>query len=592
MNTRKNSKHTPTILILLALGLSIISLFIEQAGIRNTSVFYITNIMDFTVLILLIWEIVSDFRKSGYPLLYVRNNLVSLSFAAVFIILFAVNKYIIFINEVSSADQYSLSVIILRNMFLILKIVTRFKKIALFVRNLTVHPAQTIIFSFLMVILVGTLLLMMPFTAVNSRGLPFLDALFTATSAVCVTGLIVVDTASYFTVWGQLVVLALIQIGGLGIMVLSFFAIFSIRKKISLEQKFLISYMVSDEDMSNLADNLKRIVYITLLIEGIGGLLLFIGFSARGGVNSGSLFNAVFHSVSAFCNAGFALFPDSLEGFGSSVYFNSVIAGLIILGGLSFIVISNILSVKFPFAAARHDERPWVNERKQTRKKPQISLNTRVVCTYTVILIVAGMLLVYILEHGNTMKAYSLGRQYLAAFFQSVTLRTAGFNTIPFSGLTTTTYLVMMVFMFIGGASGSTAGGLKVNTLGVLWGYISSQLRGKEKVLIHNYSIPDERVIKAFLILVFAVMVVTVGTVFLSITEAAPLEHIMFEVVSAFGTVGLSSGITAHLSGMGKCVIMLLMFMGRLGPLTILTALAKHGREVHIEYPQGIVNIG
>jgi trk system potassium uptake protein TrkH len=285
--------------------------------------------------------------------------------------------------------------------------------------------------------------------------------------------------------------------------------------------------------------------------------------------------------VSAFCNAGFSLFSTSLEGFLGNPAVNFTIALLIIAGGISFAVITDLfrilkLRIKalfVPVAGARE----------------LMSLNTYVVACITPVLIIAGMLLIYGLEHNSTLASLPLGQQYLAAFFQSVTLRTAGFNTIPIGDLTTTTLLVMIPFMFIGAASGSTAGGIKINNLAVMYGYLKSILLNRDSVTIRRSSLSRTQVNKAFLVFLFGVFSITFGTIILSATEEAELANIMFEVVSAFGTVGLSTGITPVLSAAGKIVIVVLMFIGRLGPLTILAAAAQPEKRIRISFPRGDV---
>ncbi|MCK5197700.1 MAG: TrkH family potassium uptake protein, partial [Spirochaetales bacterium] len=448
-----------------------------------------------------------------------------------------------------------------------------------------VHPAQTIFMSFLLVILGGTLLLMMPFTAAEGNGLPFLNALFTSTSAVCVTGLIVVDTAVYFSIWGQIIILVLIQIGGLGIMILSYFTVFVLRRAMSVEDKVLISYMLSDDDMSSISRTMKSIVGITFLIEGIGALILFAGFVKNTTMDAGSyFFYSIFHSVSAFCNAGFALFSDSLEGFSSSLLLSGGIAILIITGGISFSVIANLRSV----ITVRLGGKILENNRGQSR----LTLNTKIVLSLSSVLLISGTLLFYALEHGGTLRNMSIGGQYLTAFFQSVTLRTAGFNTVSFGSLAPSMLVIMMIYMFIGAASGSTAGGIKVNTVAVLGSAVKSAWRNEKDVVLLKQAIPPELVLKAFMILLFGVVAVITGTFLLAVTENAPLEDIMFEAVSAFGTVGLSTGLTSGLSSFGRLVIIILMFIGRLGPLTVLAATSSGSKRLNVTYPRAEISIG
>jgi len=535
--------------------------------------------LDFLIMALLITEIISEIRTSRGLKEYLRRNIPTLLFFAVFLVLFLYSKVTYILLEQNRIENVSRGVIIVRNGFILLKVFSRLKRLSSFFESIATQPAQTILFSFQMVILAGTLLLMLPFATNVQGGLGFIDALFTATSAVCVTGLIVVDTATAFTLWGQLVILTLIQIGGLSIMIISYFTLFSIRQKVSYQDKLLLSYMLSEQNMNQLSKRVKTIIYTTFGIEAIGALLLSSAFHLPGGPWQETLLLSVFHSVSAFCNAGFALFTTSLEAFSDSLLVNATVAALIVIGGISFAVLTNFYSIAGSRIKAFF--RPTMT------KREQVSLNTYVVIIATPLLILVGMLLFYGLEHGNTLAKLPLGEQYLAAFFQSVTLRTAGFNTLPIGNLTTTTLLCMLPFMFIGAASGSTAGGIKINNAAIMYAYLKSVLLNQDSIILRRNSLSRSHVNKAFLVFFFGVFTVSIGTIILSATEAAPLQEILFETVSAFGTVGLSTGITGTLSIPGRVVIIVLMFVGRLGPLTILAAASQPEKSVQISYPRG-----
>ncbi len=535
--------------------------------------------LDFLIMALLLTEIISEARASRSLREYLRRNSLALLFFIVFLVLFIYSKATYVLAEQSRIENVSRGVIIVRNSFILLKVFSRLKRLSSFFESIATQPAQTILFSFLMVILSGTLLLMLPGATTAAGGLGFIDALFTATSAVCVTGLIVVDTATAFTVWGKLVILGLIQVGGLSIMIISYFTLFSVRQKVSYQDKLLLSYMLSEQNMNQLSRRVKVIIYSTFAIEAIGALLLSSAFHSQGEPWHETLLLAAFHSVSAFCNAGFALFSDSLESFSNNVLVTGTVALLIILGGISFAVLTNFYSIagsriKALFQPSR-------------TKRERVSLNTYVVIVATPVLILIGMLLFYSLEHGNTLAELPLGEQYLSAFFQSVTLRTAGFNTIPIGSLTTTTLLCMLPFMFIGAASGSTAGGIKINNAAIMYAYLKSVLSNQDSIVLRRNSLSKSQVNKAFLVFFFGVFAIAIGTIILSATEKAPLEEILFETVSAFGTVGLSTGITGALSLSGKIVVVVLMFIGRLGPLTILAAASQPQKRVQISYPRG-----
>ena len=571
--------------IAVTLVLSVVSLFLEQITSLPSQVVFAISYIDYVVLLLIVVEFVTEFRRASYKRVYLKRNLFPILFSAVFVILFVYTKLAQFFYDESNLASLPLSLVIIRNVFVLLRVFSRLRRLSSFLEEIAAHPAQTILLSFLLVILAGTLFLMMPFTAADGNGLRFIDALFTATSAVCVTGLIVVDTAAAFTVYGHIIILVLIQIGGLGIMILSYFTIFILRRSVSIEDKMLISYVLSEKDMTKLARSLRNIISITFIIEGCGALLLFLGLAPgfEGGVLH-ALFSSVFHSVSAFCNAGFSTFSDSLEGIRTRPYLVFVFAFLIIGGGISFTVIINLRQC---IANRYRRSVQGVSE-----KLVRLSMNTKIVLTLTAVLLLLGTLLFYGLEHTGAMKTYRLGGQYLSSFFQSVTLRTAGFNTVPMAGLRPVTFVVMAAFMFVGGASGSTAGGIKINTVAVMFAYLFASVRDRESVTIYRNSISTSTVLRAFLILLFGVTVVGLGTILLTLFEQAPLEYVLFESVSAFGTVGLSSGITGELTDPGRVVVILLMFLGRIGPLTVLAAASISGKKIRIEYPRSEIAIG
>lgn len=573
-------------IVIATLFLSVAALFVEQLLriVDAPLLALLVGIIDYAILLSLMIELAIDYHRARYKRVYLKQSIGSLAFAAVFVGFFVFSKVSAALSVGDELGSLPNAVIIIRNLFLVLRIFGRLRRLSAFLEEISTHPAQTILVSFLVVILVGALLLMMPFTDPEGQGLDFIDALFTATSAVCVTGLIVVDTSAAFTLYGQIIILVLIQIGGLGIMLLSYFTVFVFRRTISIEDKMLISFMLSEKDMTKLAKSLMNIMYTTLVIEAVGAIVLGFGIGPRiDGTIGATVFFAVFHSISAFCNAGFSLFSDSMERFRSVPSVVLPLSLLIIAGGISFAVIADLRRSVFGHI------RRLIS--RQIVRVERISLNTQSVLVMTGSLLLLGMLAIYGLEYRNEFATDRLSGQYLSAFFQSVTLRTAGFNTVPFSKLMPSTYLVMAVFMFVGGASGSTAGGIKVNTIAVMLTYVRATLRDRETAVLYRHSIPTKTVTRAFLILLFGISAVVVGTILLSLFESAPLEHVFFEVVSAFGTVGLSAGLTGSLSVGGKLVIIALMFMGRLGPLTILAA-ASGSSSVKIEYPRGEIAVG
>jgi trk system potassium uptake protein TrkH len=344
-----------------------------------------------------------------------------------------------------------------------------------------------------------------------------------------------------------------------------------------------MSYLLNEQDMTILYGSIKSIIMTTFFIEMGGVLLLYIAFGRIFGVTLNSLSLAVFHAVSAFCNAGFSLFSESLSGYTSDILINITIAFLIILGGISFSVLSNVINVSMYRLGKNIRRRPHIRH---------LSLNSKVVLIVSIILIFSGTLIIYAFEHGNSLLEYGIGTQYLAAFFQSVTLRTAGFNSIDFTSLNRSSYLLMILFMFIGGASGSTAGGVKVNTVGLVSGYVKSIVKGSDDVILFNQSVPKEQINRAFFIIFLYVVLIFIATMILTITENFATVPILFEVVSAIGTVGLSTGVTPHLTTGGKIAIILLMFIGRVGPLTVVVSLQGRRKVLPVIYPKGTIAIG
>lgn len=572
-------------LVLFTLLLSVVSLFIEQSEFAQ-QFFLVSNILDFVILALLFLEVYRDYQSAKLKWIYLRRNLPSLLFLLLFCLLFIYNKLLLFRGDSAAMGELSLGVVILRNTFILLKVFGRLRKLSNFVESITLHPAQTILFSFLLVILSGTLYLMAPFSTIEPGGLPFLDALFTSTSAVCVTGLIVVDTATVFSFWGHVGILLLIQIGGLSIMIISYFTLFLFRRRISLEERLLISYLLSERDMGKLSKNLRIIIASSLIIEAVGALLLFLPM--RSAEAASPLFFSIFHAVSAFCNAGFSLFSDSLVRFRGDLLVNAVVAILIILGGISFAVISDLhrLFVSL-FRGAR---RRLSRKGRRFGELASLSLNSRLVLIGTAVLLLSSAYLIYGMEHSGVLADLPTPVQYLSAFFQAVSLRTAGFNTLDFSAMRGATLLLMLLFMFVGAASGSTAGGIKINNMAIILAYVRSVLRGGGQATIMKRSVESEQINSAFLVLLFGISAVFFGTLSLRIVETAPLEELLFEACSAFATVGLSSGLTASLSGLGKWTLIVLMFIGRLGPLTILAAVSREGKRSAVAYPSGSIS--
>ena len=444
------------------------------------------------------------------------------------------------------------------------------------------NPARISIAGYVLFILSGAFLLMLPIS-VTGDGIGFVNALFTATSAACVTGLIVVDTGTTFTLFGQIVILVLIQAGGLGIMTLStmFMVMAGIRPGIT--SRTVVQDTFNLDGMIDFRSIIKDVMIFTFVIEGIGAALMVFYFLPQRSFTE-ALYLSIFHAISAFCNAGFALFSDNFIKYQGIWGFNIIICILIILGGIGFFVLSE-LRRKLP-----------MNKRSLSR----LSLHSKIVLSVTSILIVSGTLLITVMEWGNTLSTFRLPEKFLAGFFQTVTTRTAGFNTLPIGDLVNEALFFMILLMFIGASPGSTGGGIKTSTAACIFSLGFSRLKGLEKPRLFNRSISQESVGRALSVTIVSMLVVVIGTMVLLILEsggsATPLSRgkfieIFFEVVSAFGTVGLSTGITAMLSAAGKLVIVVVMFIGRLGPLVVAMAVSRD-RAPHYYYAEENIMIG
>ena len=432
---------------------------------------------------------------------------------------------------------------------------------------------QILVLGFAGLILSGVALLMTPYASKSGDSLRFVDALFTATSAVCVTGLVVVDTGTYFSVFGQSVILLLIQIGGLGVMTVATLVAVLSGKKINLKERLLIQEATNQLDLAGVVRLTLYIIRATLLVELVGGTILALRWFQDFGLQG--IYFGYWHAVSAFCNAGFDLFGEyrSITGYVGDLTVNGVIASLIVVGGIGFPMVADLWNCR------------------QTRR---FSLHTKVVLTTTVLLIVLGAGFIFVAEYGNakTLSDLPPADKVMASLFQSVTARTAGYNTVDIGLLREGTLLAIIFLMFVGASPSSMGGGVKTSTAAILFISLVGSVTGKRDPLAFGRQIPQQTVYKAFTIVTISVMLISLVTLTLSFTEAAPIFSLLFEVTSAFGTVGLSTGITPKLSDAGKVLITLTMFAGRVGTLTLLMALALRPRKERLKYPEGKIVIG
>jgi trk system potassium uptake protein TrkH len=425
-----------------------------------------------------------------------------------------------------------------------------------------ISPSQVMVIGFAGVILIGSLLLKLPAATASKTPLRYLDALFTATSAVCVTGLVVVDTGTYLSTFGQVIVIILIQIGGLGFMTFSTMLAILAGKRIGLRERLLIQEAFNQYKLAGLVRLIKQVVKVTFLCEGTGALLLTLRFLYDMPIKQAILYG-IFHAISAFCNAGFDLFGriyapfSSLTAYVGDWLVSLVIAFLIIIGGLGFPVLMDI---------------------KGHRSGRRLSLHSKIVLSSTGLLIIAGFFGFMLLEYTNpeTLSHLPISTKIISTFFQAVTPRTAGFNSLPIGKLRNSTLLFMIIMMFIGASPSSTGGGIKTTTFGTILATVWSMIKGKKETEVFERRLSNDVVLKAVTVSTISMSLVVLTTLLLNITDQnMPFITLFFEATSAFGTVGLSTGITPLLSDLGRVLLIFTMFSGRVGLFTIIMAVTR-----------------
>ena len=446
--------------------------------------------------------------------------------------------------------------------------------------SLRLSRPQLVVFSFLAVIGLGTLGLSLPKATVSPDGIGLIDTIFTATSAVCVTGLTVINVAQDLSTLGQGFLLALIQLGGLGLMTFTAFFSLILGRDLSLRGELVLRDTLDVQTVGRITSLVIGILTITIIAEGIGTILLFVSWPTDLPSTAHGIFGSLFHSVSAFSNAGFSLLPtNDFSIYRGAFVVNYTMMALIVVGGVGFFVIQNLLQVS-----------PWGGG--TDLKRPRLTLHTKLVLTITAVLILIGATLFFTLERNASMAGYTIGEQITASLFQAVTSRTAGFSTVPIGQLTYSAAFLLMILMFIGASPGSTGGGVKTSTIGILLGTIRSILKGRTETEIFKRTIPQDQVNRALAVIFIAFGVISASVFALMIVEGRPFIDVLFETISAFGTVGLSRGMTSELSSAGKVILIFTMLAGRIGPLTLALAIAERGVRGEYEYPQEYVMLG
>ncbi len=430
--------------------------------------------------------------------------------------------------------------------------------------------------GFGIIVVIGTILLLLPVSSSDGNGASFMTAFFTSVSASCVTGLVVADTSVQWSLFGQFVILLLIQTGGLGFMTIATFFMSFAKKNINLRNRTIMAESINASHIAGLKNITKKIITGTLLVESIGALILSLRFIGDLGVTKG-IWYGIFHSVSAFCNAGFDLFGiygefSSLINFTGDIIVNLTIMALITIGGIGFLVWDDLAENKLNFR--------------------KYQLHTKIVLTVSFILTFVGAILFFIIEKDNALADMTLTEKIFGSLFSSVTCRTAGFNTVDFSCLSKGTVLIMCMLMFVGGSSGSTAGGVKTTTIAVIFSYLFSSLRGVSRPVLFRRTIDNETHRKAVTVCVFNLTLIFISVILICCLDNLPLDDVLFEIFSAISTVGMTTGITRDLSLVSKLIVILLMFCGRVGSISFALALLEKKPQPPVRYPIESITVG
>lgn len=573
--------HVASIIV----SLVAIAAIIYQHGFPQTpfNLQFTESIIEFSLIFYVLKFLIRIFYDF-HPIDFIKNN----RFEAVLLSLVAVDQLVRLFSGSHLVQQFLTGIgfpgihtyyNLFIQFYFFLIIAIELGKAGRFIDRIHIGPSGLLALSFVFIIFAGTGLLLLPEMTVS--GISPIDALFTSTSACCVTGLVVVDTSLCFTLKGKTIIMFLIQIGGLNI--ISFATLFATfhRSSAGIRMQSLIKDIVSTDKLSNTRVLLRKIFLYSIFIELAGAVLLFITWPNElifRGIGE-KLYFSLFHSVSAFNNAGFGLFTDNLYDISVRHAYNLqlVIAALIFLGGIGFIVLEDVFSLKN------------IRERRKVKWK-RLQAHSRIALYTSLILIVAGAIVFYLVEYDKSIKGYGLYGSIVSSIFQSVTCRTAGYNTVDFTRLGQPILIFMMFLMFIGASPGSTGGGIKTTTFSVILRSAISTIKGRKNVEIVKHTISSDTISKAYSIALFSISLIFISTFALSITEPdKDFISLLFEEISAFATVGLSTGITSSLSFTGKCIIILTMYIGRIGTLTLALAITK--RIVYSKYRYSEINV-
>lgn len=577
--------HFPFSIALVASILGMIAFILDFGFVQS---YFEQQVIDGFYFLVIAIGLLSTFARYIEKRDFSRKKVFAFDLASVLFNLFVLYAYL-FVGEAFTTDK------ILDNpvwvvLAVILTFFREFFELRINYNRTFLNPAQLFIFSFLFVILSGSFLLMLP-NAANEK-ISFIDALFTSTSAVCVTGLIVVDTATYFTTFGQVIILVLIQVGGLGILTFASYFSYFFKGVSTYESQLTLSEMTNSRKIGEVFKTLKYIILITLTVEGVSALMIFSTLhNTHLESFTDKVFFSVFHSVSAFCNAGFSTMTNNLyeEGFRFNYALQLIIIFTLVFGGLGFPIVANMLQflkhkIRLIFFNNSNSKthRPWV-----------LNINSRITLITTIALIVIGFFLFFLFEYHHTLSEHTtLWGKIVTSLFGSTTPRTAGFNTVDMTALSFPTVMITYLLMWIGASPASTGGGIKTSTFAIATLNILSLAKGKDRIEIYRREISDISVRRAFATISLSLIVIGAGITIIAISDPEKgLLNIGFECFSAYSTVGLSLGITAGLSNAAKLVIIAIMFIGRVSMLSIVIAFFNKVKHKNYRYPSEEITI-
>jgi trk system potassium uptake protein TrkH len=437
-------------------------------------------------------------------------------------------------------------------------------------------PIQILVIGYVIVVLVSAFLLTLPIASKQRIARPFIDAVFTTSSAISTTGLTVVDIGSFYSIFGQIIILIVFQIGGLGYMTFFVFLAYVLNSRLSLANRTVARESLSGPTFGNIFSFFKSVVVFTLFFELIGAFILSIYWMREYSVLF-SIYLGIFHSISAFCTAGFSIFSNNLMAYKNSVIINIIIPIICLAGGIGFFVLYDLYN--------------WIKQPLKYKQSGRLTIHSKLALSVTAIVISFGSLVVFVTE--KSLQPLPFIDHFFASLFQCIAASTTtGFNTINIEVLGYTPLFILILLMFIGASPGSTGGGIKTTTLGTISKFLWNHLIGKKDVDVFHRRIPYETINRAFSIFAWFVFVVVIDTLILTFTEKASFHRLLFEIVSALGNAGLSTGITSNLTGIGKLLLSITMFIGRVGPLTIGFSLIGKAKPTYYKYPEGNILVG